>query len=145
MELHIKKFNELTKEEIYHIFQLRSEVFVVEQNCVYNDLDGKDEKATHIFYAERRNIIAYLRVFEKSKEFASFGRVCVKKDFRKSGLGRKIVNEAIEFIKNNMKQEKIFIEAQEYLQKFYESLGFARKSDVFLEDGIQHIDMELIL
>lgn len=146
MQLHIKKFNELTREEIYNIFRLRSEVFVVEQNCVYNDIDGKDENATHIFFEKNEKIIAYLRTYSRSEELASFGRVCVDKEHRKEGLGRKIVEEGIKYIRKNAlnTQKIIFIEAQEYLKKFYESFGFIKKSETYLEDGIPHIDMELI-
>ena len=141
----IKTFDELTKEELYRVFKLRSEVFVVEQNCVYNDFDEKDRKAIHILIMDENSgdIVAYSRIFEINWEFASFGRVCVKKEFRKKGLGKELVAGTIDNIKKNYSQKKIFIEAQNYLQKFYESFGFKKTSDVYLEDGIPHINMIL--
>lgn len=149
MEIITRKFNELTREEMYNIFRLRSEVFVVEQNCVYNDLDGKDKDAIHIFAKENGRIVAYIRTFVRQDGSASFGRVCVSKDHRRSGLGKKIVAEGIRCICENYDHKKIhnriMIEAQEYLRGFYESFGFRKTSETYLEDGIPHIDMQMDL
>lgn len=144
MNIEIKKFEELTTFELYEILKLRAEVFVVEQNCIYNDIDNKDIKAFHILIKEDSEIIAYLRVLEidnNDKEI-SFGRVLVSQKGRGKGYAKLIVKEAINFINKTWKEKAIAIEAQSYLQKFYESFGFNVTSDEFLEDGIPHIWME---
>ena len=116
-----KTFYKLDIEEIYQILRLRSEVFVVEQECVYQDLDNKDQKAIHIFLKEKENIIAYTRVFKKGEYYAnpSIGRVVVSKNERGKELGKKIMKSSIEYIKKNELREKIELSAQKYLDKFY--------------------------
>ncbi len=143
MNLEIKKFDELTAREVYEILRVRSEVFVVEQNCVYNDEDGKDIDSTHIMIKEGPKIMAYLRVIKPgiSYENASIGRVLVTSEARGKGLARKIVRAGIDYIINNWSEEKITIGAQNYLRDFYESLGFEGVSEVYSEDGIPHLDM----
>lgn len=143
MKIEIKKFNELTTHELYEILKIRAEVFVIEQKCIYNDIDDKDFKSVHIMIKDNDKIAAYIRVLEPgvSYETSSIGRVLVDANFRKKGLARTIVNEGINYIKNNYDDKKITIGAQEYLKKFYESLGFKGISDVYLEDGIPHLDM----
>lgn len=143
MNLEIKKFNELTVEELYEILRVRSEVFVVEQNCVYNDEDGKDIESIHIMIVEDTKIMAYLRVIKPgiSYDDASIGRVLVTSEARKKGLARKIVCAGIDYIIGNWSEDKITIGAQNYLRNFYESLGFEAVSEVYLEDGIPHLDM----
>ena len=137
----IKKFSELSTEEMYHILKLRSEVFVVEQNCVYQDIDEKDQKAIHLFIEKNNEIIAYTRIFKKGdyyEENPSIGRVVVSKKERGKNLGKEIMIESIEFIKKEMEGRKIELSAQKYLDKFYKELSFYSEGEDYLEDGIPH-------
>ena len=137
----IKKFSELSTEEIYNILKLRSEVFVVEQNCVYQDIDEKDKKATHLFIEKNNEIIAYTRIFKKGdyyEENPSIGRVVVSKKERGKKLGKEIMLNSIEFIKKELKGRKIELSAQKYLDKFYKDLDFYSEGEDYLEDGIPH-------
>ena len=137
----IKKFSELSTEEIYNILKLRSEVFVVEQNCVYQDIDEKDKKATHLFLEKNNDIIAYTRIFKKGdyyKENPSIGRVVVSKKERGKNLGKEIMLNSIEFIKKELEGRKIELSAQKYLDKFYKDLDFYSEGEDYLEDGIPH-------
>ena len=141
MKIHIKKFQELTVDETYNILKLRSEVFVVEQNCVYQDLDGKDDRAMHLFYKEENELIAYTRIFQKGDyypENPSIGRVVVSKKERGKEIGKSIMKESILYIKNNHNSKSIELSAQKYLDKFYNELGFYRVGEDYLEDGIPH-------
>lgn len=143
MNWELKRFNELTVEELYKILQLRSEIFVVEQNCPYQDVDNKDERSYHLFCKEEEKIISYLRVLEKDLSFdeIAIGRVCVSKDFRGKGIAREIMKKAIRFIEEELHGNTIKIQAQAYLIDFYSSLGFKSISEEYLEDDIPHIDM----
>jgi len=143
MNVEIKKFDELTGREIYEILKIRSEVFVVEQNCIYNDVDEKDMESVHIFFKEKEKIISYIRVIKPgiSYDNASIGRVLIVLEERRRGLAKKIVQEGINYIINIWNEEKITIGAQEYLINFYKDLGFKPISQVYLEDGIPHLDM----
>jgi ElaA protein len=143
MKFSIKKFNELTVNEMYVILQLRSEVFVVEQDCVFQDLDNKDQIAYHVLGLKDGKIIAYARIFDSEDYFLepSIGRIIVKKEFRKFKYGYQLVLSSIQFIENNFKEKKILISAQAYLTKFYNSLGFIQEGESYLEDGIPHIKM----
>ncbi|MGL5230584.1 MAG: GNAT family N-acetyltransferase, partial [Cetobacterium sp.] len=138
-----KKFNELTLEELYEILKLRSEVFVVEQKCIYNDIDGKDLTSSHIMIKENGKIKAYLRALQPgvSYEDASLGRVLVSPDARGKGYAKVIVTKGVEYILNNFNTIKITIGAQEYLKNFYSEIGFKPISEVYDEDGIPHLDM----
>lgn len=140
-----KKFEELTLEELYEILKLRSEVFVVEQNCIYNDIDGKDKTSFHVIIKENNEITAYLRVLPPgiSYENASLGRVLVAKDARGMGYAKAIVTEGINCVLRNFNTNKITIGAQEYLKDFYSEFGFKPISEVYDEDGIPHLDMTL--
>lgn len=135
-----KKFSELNIDELYQILRLRTEVFVVEQNCVYQDLDNKDQKAIHIYYKENDEIVAYTRIFKSGDYYKnpSIGRVVVSKKKRGKELGKKIMNFSIEYIKKNLKCDKIELSAQKYLDKFYKDLGFQKTGKDYLEDGIPH-------
>tara|TARA_B100000989_G_scaffold21447_1_gene14071 strand:+ start:397 stop:840 length:444 start_codon:yes stop_codon:yes gene_type:complete len=135
-----KIFSELDKDELYQILRLRSEVFVVEQDCVYQDIDNKDQKAIHLFYKEEEEIIGYTRIFKKGDyyENPSIGRVVVSKNKRGKDLGKEIMLESMKYIKNNIKGEKIELSAQVYLDNFYKDLGFYSKGEEYLEDGIPH-------
>jgi len=143
MIFNIKRFNELSIQELYVILQLRSEVFVVEQDCVYQDLDNKDLDAYHVLGILDKEIVAYARIFKPGDYFleSSIGRIVVKKEFRKFQYGYKLVENSIQFIENNLQQNTILISAQSYLTKFYNSLGFIRVGEGYLEDGIPHIKM----
>ena len=143
MKWRLKKFSELTNEEVYKILQLRNEIFILEQSCPYLDCDGKDEESYHLFASDNENIIAYLRIIKKGIicDDTAIGRVCVDKKYRKNNLGREMLLRAISFIENELKEKKIKIQAQSYLYDFYKSLGFNEISDTYLEDGISHIDM----
>ena len=135
-----KTFSELNNQELYQILRLRSEVFVVEQNCVYQDLDNKDQISIHIFQKKKNEIVAYTRIFKSGDYYKnpSIGRVVVSKKNRGKELGKKIMIYSIEFIKKNIKGEKIELSAQKYLDKFYKELGFYKKGEDYLEDGIPH-------
>jgi ElaA protein len=139
----IKEFKELTTSELYEILQLRSEVFVVEQDCVYQDLDGKDQKALHVIGIKEGEIIAYTRLFNSGQYFdtPSIGRVVVKDTERKYGYGHHLIKTSIQAIVDNYSESKITISAQTYLKKFYESHGFIKVGEEYLEDGIPHIKM----
>jgi ElaA protein len=139
----IKNFHELTIHELYEILQLRSEVFVVEQNCVYQDIDGKDTKAMHLIGTMDNKIVAYARLFNKGQYFenASIGRVVVDSKHRNLNFGHDLMRNAMDAIKQHFETTKISISAQLYLKKFYESHGFTQIGDGYLEDGIPHIKM----
>ena len=139
----VKKWSALIANEIYFILRLRSEVFVVEQDCVYQDLDNKDLDAYHVLGVLDTKIVAYARIFKPGDYFleSSIGRIVVKKEFRKFQYGYQLVQNSIQFIENNLQQNTILISAQSYLTKFYNSLGFIRVGEEYLEDGIPHIKM----
>lgn len=144
MEFIIKYFHEFTIDELYEILQLRSEVFVVEQDCVYQDLDGKDRKALHVFAQKNNRIVAYTRIFKPGEyfDFASIGRVVVAKNERNFGYGHDLIKASITAINTHFNVEEITISAQVYLQKFYEFHGFNKVGEGYLEDGIPHIRMD---
>jgi len=143
MQIEIKTFKELNTEELYKILQLRSEVFVVEQDCVYQDVDNKDQKAIHVIGFKNKEVIAYTRIFKSGDYFkeASIGRVVVKDSERKYGYGKVIMEASITAVEENLKETKIHISAQEYLIKFYNSLGFKQVGEGYLEDNIPHVAM----
>lgn len=143
MEFQVKKFNELTINELYAILQLRSEVFVVEQDCVYQDLDFKDQQALHILGIKNDTIVAYTRIFKPGDYFkeASIGRVVVKDTERKYGFGYDLMNASIKAVQKEFNTIKITISAQMYLTKFYNTLDFEKVGEEYLEDGIPHIEM----
>lgn len=139
----IKPFKALSADEIYKVLQLRSEVFVVEQNCVYQDIDGKDEKALHLMGEFDGEITAYARLFRAGDYFeeASIGRVVVRAAYRDKKWGHDLMREAIKAILVEFGDTRITISAQLYLKKFYESHGFTAVGESYLEDDIPHIEM----
>jgi ElaA protein len=141
----LKKFEELTPFELYAILQLRNAIFVVEQNCVYQDLDNKDLKSYHLMGYEENVLVAYTRILPAGISYveSSIGRVVVLQAARKNGTGKKLMQKSIENLFSLFGKMPIKIGAQLYLQKFYESLGFQQTSNVYLEDGIEHIEMLL--
>ena len=142
MRLKIKAWYQLSSKEINDIFSLRSEVFIVEQECIYQDVDGKDEKADHVLLIINNQLVGYARVFNKNIYFkeASFGRAVVKKSHRGEGYGHLLVEKSLEHLKTN-KQSPIKISAQSHLKEFYSSHGFVAKGDEYMEDGIPHTAM----
>tara|TARA_R110000796_G_scaffold183498_2_gene300048 strand:- start:129403 stop:129843 length:441 start_codon:yes stop_codon:yes gene_type:complete len=143
MTIIVKNFNELNTVELYDILQLRSEVFVVEQYCVYQDLDGKDQKALHVIGLKDQKVVAYTRIFKSGDYFneASIGRVVVRSSERKYGYGNILMVASINAIFEHYNETKIRISAQKYLLKFYKSLGFKEEGEEYLEDGIPHMNM----
>ena len=143
LKIEIKTFTELSTQELYKLLQLRSEVFVVEQDCVYQDIDGKDQKALHILGYNDENLVAYTRIFEAGFYFeeTSIGRVLVRFNERKFKYGYTIMEASIDAIKTHYNETKIRISAQSYLKKFYNNLGFNEIGEEYLEDGIPHINM----
>lgn len=143
MEWYIKRFDELTPSELYEILRLRNEVFIVEQNCPYQDIDGKDTHSYHLFGEEQGGICAYLRILDQGQIFdeTSIGRVIIRKEKRGTGLAKQMMRRAIDFVEQELHEHQIRIEAQAHLQNFYGEFGFVPCSEVFLEDGIPHIEM----
>ncbi|TKD65132.1 GNAT family N-acetyltransferase [Flavobacterium sp. ASW18X] len=144
MNITIKKFDELSIHQLYAILALRSQVFVVEQDCVYQDLDGKDKLASHIMgFSTNGQLAAYTRVFSSGDYFknASIGRVVVASTQRKYGYGKIIMQKSIDFLIDECSEKFIEISAQVYLLKFYNELGFRESGEQYLEDGIPHIKM----
>lgn len=147
MELVIKRFNELSGKEVYEIGKIRQEVFIIEQKCIYLDLDEKDYNSLHIFYRTTEEIVGYCRVIPQgiSYDKISIGRVLVNKKYRGKGIARKLLLETFKIIKERFEEAEIKIGAQNYLKEFYKSLGFSEISEVYDEDGIPHIDMYINL
>jgi ElaA protein len=143
LEIKVKTFKELNTSELYDLLQLRSEVFVVEQDCVYQDLDGKDEKALHVLGYKNKEVVAYTRIFKPGDYFkeASIGRVVVKKNERQHKYGYAIMKASIKAIESYYNQVIIRISAQTYLRRFYNNLEFKSVGEEYLEDGIPHINM----
>lgn len=146
----IKKFDVLTPQELYAILRLRSEVFVVEQNCVFQDMDNKDQLSRHLMACQsipdpdHTHLVGYARLVPPDvsyEGFCSIGRVITAPSFRKSGLGKLLMEKSIEELQFLYAPVPIRIGAQLYLKKFYESFGFEQTSEVYDEDGIDHIEM----
>ncbi|MEB2782048.1 GNAT family N-acetyltransferase [Algoriphagus sp. C2-6-M1] len=139
----IKPFAELSIEELYAILRFRNEVFVVEQNCIYQDADNKDPLAFHVIIKEDDLLVAYARILPAGISFAevSIGRVASGKSARGTGAGRKLMQDSLSFIAGEFGSCKIRIGAQSYLLSFYRSLGFEVAGANYLEDGIEHVEM----
>ncbi|MBO5027592.1 MAG: GNAT family N-acetyltransferase [Clostridia bacterium] len=141
METFVKKFDALTATELYEILRVRAEVFIVEQNCAYQDLDGVDLDAYHVFLRENGKIVAYLRVVDKGKRLdeVSIGRVISLK--RRQGIGGKLMKVGLAVAKEKFGARTVKVGAQVYAKPFYESVGFVQISGEYMEDGIPHIYM----
>jgi ElaA protein len=139
-----KKWEGLDKNDLHEILILRAEIFVVEQNCVYQDIDNKDPKAIHLFGKIDNKIVAYSRIFNEGSFYKeiSFGRALVLKKQRGKGTGDELVKKIIEIIKENWPNKKVKISAQAHLNNFYKKHGFIEKGKEYLEDGIPHVSME---
>jgi ElaA protein len=141
MELawHDRAFDDLTVRELYAIIELRERVFVVEQACVYLDADGRDQASRHIWLEDAAAILAYARIVPAGLKLpqVSIGRVIIAPEARGRGLGRTLMERALDAVAG----APVALSAQAHLEKFYASLGFARTSDIYDEDGIPHVDM----
>ena len=147
MQVRIKNFEDLTLNELYDLMALRSAVFVVEQDCVYQDLDYKDQKAIHVLGYENKLLVAYTRLFGTGDYFknASIGRVIVTPAFRSKQLGHTIMKASILALQERYDMHQIEISAQSYLERFYETHGFKAEGAEYLEDGIPHKKMIKII
>ena len=142
----LKKFDDLTSAELYAIMQLRNEVFVVEQNCVYQDADDKDAKSFHFMGWQKNMLAAYTRIIPQGISYtqASIGRVVTSPKFRRSGIGKQLMELSISNTFSLFNCSEIKIGAQLYLKKFYEGMGFLQCSEEYVEDNIPHIEMLLL-
>jgi ElaA protein len=138
-----KKFHELTVDELYKLLRLRSEVFVVEQNCVFLDMDNKDQQCHHVLGWIGDDLAASVRIVPEGVSYAepSIGRVVTAPKYRRTGLGKPLMEEAIRITTQLYGNQPIRIGAQLYLKEFYSSLGFQAQGEIYLEDGIEHIEM----
>lgn len=145
MTVEVKKFEELSVNELYAILQLRAGVFVVEQKCAYQDLDGNDQKALHIIGTKNAELVAYTRIFKPvaNSHVCCIGRVVVRDSQRTHGYGRMIMKASLEAVNTYFKETSLQLSAQIYLRKFYKSLGFREVGEEYMEDGIPHIKMIL--
>jgi len=139
----LKKFEELNIYELYALLQLRNEVFIIEQNCIYPDLDNKDQAAWHLMGINDNKLVAYTRILPPGISYAepAIGRVVTAPVVRRSGSGKELMLRSIDICENLFGKVPISLGAQVYLIKFYESLGFCIAGDMYLEDGIEHIKM----
>ena len=144
METTVKRFDELTLRELEEIYRLRAEVFVVEQNCPYQDIDGLDGDAVHLFFRDEKGIAAYLRVLPRGSRHpeVSLGRVVTAARVRGTGLGIRLLREGIRAAEEHLGADTLVLEAQCYAKGFYEKAGFRAVSEEFLEDGIPHVLMK---
>lgn len=138
-------FDELTALELYEILKLRVDVFVVEQNCPYPELDGLDQQSIHLAYRENGEILAYARLVPAGLKYdvPSIGRVIVRPAARGHGLARQLMRKSLDYIFTEWHPAAVQLQGQEYLKGFYQSFGFEPISDVYDEDGIPHLDMRL--
>lgn len=138
-----KYFNDLSVTELYAIIRLRNEVFVVEQNCVFQDADNKDQHCFHLMGFINHELVAYTRLLDKgvAYDYVSIGRVVTNPNYRNKGAGKLLMQQSIEQCYALFGQQAIKIGAQLYLKKFYENFGFVQSSNVYDEDGIDHIEM----
>jgi ElaA protein len=139
-----RSFSELKNNELYDLLSLRQTIFIIEQQCIYNDLDYLDQKALHLLGYKENQLVAYLRLFPKDIPYAnslSFGRVLTAKSARGQSIGKEMIIETLRYLKQQNNITPITISAQLYLKKFYESFGFKTISEPYDEDGIPHIKM----
>lgn len=142
-EWKIKTFSELTTPELYEIIKARVNVFVVEQDCPYPDLDDSDQKAIHLWAENNGEVLAYCRIFDKGIKYpeTSIGRVVTTENGRGTGLGKQLIKYALEVIENRLGTSEVRISAQDYLLKFYSDFGFQDTGKKYLEDNIPHTEM----
>ncbi|GGL60895.1 GNAT family N-acetyltransferase [Sporolactobacillus putidus] len=139
----IKEFSQLTARELYEIYKAREDVFVVEQECPYHEVDENDLKSLHVYALDdQQEIIAYARIFEEGNS-VTFGRVLINRKYRGQGLGKLLVSKILHVIEDGAPGKTVVIEAQEYIQSLYASFGFKKTTEVYLIDNIPHVTMEL--
>jgi ElaA protein len=140
---HLSSFDALTPQQIYAILAARNAVFVVEQTCPYQDMDGLDAGAMHLTAWHGTEVAAYLRIIDPGIKFAerSIGRVLTTSAFRGTGLGRELLKRALEYVDQTFPKESVRLGAQAHLQSFYAFFGFEKASDLYMEDGIPHVEM----
>lgn len=144
MQIFIKHFSDISAQELYNILRLRSEVFVVEQDCVYQDLDDRDQDAWHVWIEDDGGeVVACLRVFRFDDGHSQIGRVVNSMKVRGTGVGKSVMLKGIEVAKEHFPELPILIHAQQYAKGFYEKCGFEVSSEPFDEDGIPHVEMLL--
>jgi ElaA protein len=138
-----KNFTELSNQELYSILRLRNEVFIVEQNCPYQDLDNKDQKSWHLMGWKNDQLLAYTRLLPPGLSYAecSIGRVVSSPSARRTGIGKELMKVSIEECNRLFNHTPIRIGAQLYLLEFYKSFSFEPRGNIYLEDGIRHIEM----
>ncbi|WP_404451143.1 GNAT family N-acetyltransferase [Virgibacillus necropolis] len=143
MDWKVKEFQALSNDELYSIMKARVDVFVVEQECAYEEIDNYDQAAMHYFLTIDNQIAAYVRILPSKTKYdeISIGRVLVTKSYRGNGYAKLVMEKAIQYVVNEWQEDKIKIQAQEYLHRFYSELGFIQTSTVYLDDNIPHIDM----
>ncbi len=145
MSWKVKSFNELSTHDLYEMLQVRTKVFVVEQECPYLEVDGKDLHAYHLYKEENGEVVAYARLLPAGVSYnePSIGRVLVKKAYRGRGFASELVKRGLAFMHEEWGEQPVKIQAQEYLREFYGSFGFRAITETYLDDGIPHIDMIL--
>ncbi|WP_339161907.1 GNAT family N-acetyltransferase [Siminovitchia sp. FSL H7-0308] len=145
MEWKLKTFDELTVDELYSILQARVDVFVVEQECAYRELDGHDRVAFHLYAVDAEKLAGYARILPPGSAYPelSIGRVLIRKEYRRKGLAKELMKRALRFIREQTKVDCVKVQAQEYLLSFYGSFGFQPVSEVYMDEGIPHVDMIL--
>lgn len=144
MQLHCKTFSQLTTTELFQIYQARTAIFVVEQQCPYQEVDNIDCIATHLWFTIDQQSVAYARIYQQQEE-VHFGRVLVMPEYRGQGIAKQLITQVLTFIQQTSPKLPIVIQAQHYLQEFYQHFGFVTTSTVYLEDNIPHIDMRKAL
>lgn len=143
MNIKIKHFTELSIDELHDLLAVRNAVFVVGQNCCYQDLDGNDKNAFHLLLSDKNKIVGTLRIlnFKVKYQEPSIGRVAISSLYRGKGLGHLMMKEAMSFIKNTFNTSNVRISAQSYLVDYYTQHGFSKVSKEYLEDGLPHVEM----
>ncbi len=143
MEFTIKNFASLSTKELFEIYKLRSEVFIVEQNCAYQDVDEKDLSSFHVMMFEGNQLIGYTRILPPGISYkeAAIGRVALRQECRKNGSGKTLMKYSINKTLELFKDQSVVISAQSYLIKFYTELGFLQEDKEYLEDDIPHVKM----
>ena len=139
----LKKFEQLKLEELYQILKERVDIFVVEQECAYPEIDGIDPECYHLFKIDQDHLVAYARLVPRGVlgDRPLIGRIIVNQEYRKSGYGRDLIKQAIKVITEDWQEAEIMLHGQTYLRDFYQSFGFKKVSEPYLEDGIPHVDL----
>ncbi|MBD79943.1 MAG: GNAT family N-acetyltransferase [Crocinitomicaceae bacterium] len=145
MTFEIKHWDELSKDELYDIIQLRIEVFVIEQDCPYQECDGTDRVAFHLLIQQNEELIGTARIIPKEGDRVALGRIVIKKKNRMEGIGKRLMKSCLEYTREVLHAKRVTMSAQTYLIKFYSEFGFETRGEEYLEDDLPHIAMELTL